>query len=367
MLYFCVKTVFTMIRANNYKTVGVILLISLLFTSCFQNIYTTNIQDLTTYQDDSYIYALPRTCLTVECTAIRTIHIAGPYAYKASELLKLENVKEDDEINWRISNIKVQSCEEPDPEHFYSVNDKQLQLIETLLMQLSEKGLVINPSAYNFNEKSLQPTQVKETINAFTFDQPSVNYEGYKADFYNQLSYPAKLIDSKGVYEEAQVVADEILGYRSMKNELFITEDALFPQGDAAQAGVHLFETQEKDLLTLFTGITIHDTITRLFYICPLSKERIQRHTLFKFSEEEGFLDRNNDSGKSVVMEIEDLNHTEHLDNLTINVDSPKKKNMLFYRIPDKANVSILNGSIPVAKVQIPAYQLGTLVPYYVK
>lgn len=338
----------------------------LLLTNSCSTIYTTNIQDLTSYEEGSNIYALPRTCLKVEFTAVRTIYLAGPYAYKAEELLKLKNVKQEDEISWKISNISMTPCVEPDPEQYFSVKEQKGAKTHSELLKMSQTGLIINSDVYAYNN-SKTSIKVDNEINSYSFDQPTINFEEIRNRYYNKLSYPAEFIDNTNSLKDAGIIADEILTNRGNIEKLFINDDELYPMGDAAVAGVKAFKNQENSLLTLFTGITVTDTIKRWFYICPNAKEPIQRHTLCKFSEANGFIDKSNDIGKALVLVIKDLDVTKHLDNLLLPDNSPTKKNILFYRVPDKAEITLLNGSIPLAEIQIPVYQLGSTVPYFIK
>ena len=354
-----------MLQTKTFKIILGTFVLMILHNSC-TTFYTTNIQDLTSYEEGSNIYALPRTCIKVEFTTVRTLHLAGPYAYKAKDLLKLDGVIQSDKISWEISNISMGPCNEPDPDQFFSVKELFTSHVRSEILELSKAGLIINPDAYSFSDSETN-IKVNNKINPYSFDQPSVNFDELRNQYFNKIPYPTDFVDNTTPLKEAEIIADEILHNRNSVEKLFINDDEIFPIGEAASEGVNYFKQKELSLLTLFTGITVYDTIKRYFYVCPNAKESIQRHTLCKFSEEDGFMDKNNDEGKALVMVVKDLDATQHLDNLLLPDNSPTKDNILFYRVPDKAEITLLQGSIPIAEVQLPINQLGTVVPYFIK
>lgn len=327
------------------------------------NSYTTNVQDITNFEENSYIYSLPRTCFVIECRAVRSIFIAGPYANKAKELLNIEGAKESDDISWHIQNIKISSLLETDPEYYYSIRNISAQTVQNSIQHLKENKLIVcshsnhtEPDSHFINSQSEFPTY-----------QSSIDLNTLRYEAFSSIPYIKKHLSKNEKENPEKLAADDIMKLRKIVRQVFKSENDLYPDGLAVKEGVKIFAEMEAEFLSLFIGKTFTDTITQHFYFYPESKQKLQRKTLFRFSEEVGFIESKFSGGKAVDIEITDLGNSKYLDHLFLTNNSPSQKNLLFYRIPDNAEIKIMYGSIPIAKIQKPVYQLGAVVPFYLK
>ncbi|MCG8697741.1 MAG: DUF4831 family protein [Bacteroidales bacterium] len=363
-------------------------IVVLVFIGCSPvgNIYTTNIQDITSYEDNSFIYALPRTCMWIEVEAVRTIYVAGPYHERAEKLLGLSGVIHNDETHWTIKGAKIGTYKEPDPDYIYSVRDDNYGIAQQELFNLGASGLVINSDAYNHleckSESKPLNIQVNESMNQFSFHQAEINYQAIRDTAFNDIPYRSAHIDLMNkagnrkskknsgkvqIADPAEKAAQSVTKMRTLISRMFAAEyKDPYPSGTTAEAGVEILTEWEKKFLTLFQGKSYTDTVKKRFFICPKGKESIQRFTLFNFSEKNGFVDPKMNEGKTVVIEITDLEQTRYLELLQLPNNDITKQNTLFYRVPDKANVKILYGSLPITDVQVSVDQLGAVVPYFV-
>ena len=97
----------------------------ILLTGCSvsKNFYVANVQDLTQMDKSAFIYALPRTVVTTEVTAIRHVTIPGPYHEYADEFLGIKDVPHEKKVFWTIDHATLDSHVEVDPDYYYSVKD----------------------------------------------------------------------------------------------------------------------------------------------------------------------------------------------------------------------------------------------------
>ena len=119
-----------------------------LLTSCTvsKNFYVTNVQDLTQMDKNAFIYALPRTVVTVEITAVKHITVPGPYHEYADEFLGIKDVPHEKQVYWTMENVKLADYTEVDPDYYYSVKDPGSSVLKNNMFQLTEKGLILDAS-----------------------------------------------------------------------------------------------------------------------------------------------------------------------------------------------------------------------------
>ena len=71
------------------------------------------------------VYALPRTGIRLEVTAEQEILEHGPYFAFAQKYLGINNAPNADLENWTITNVKMDTYGEPDPEAIYRASRKK--------------------------------------------------------------------------------------------------------------------------------------------------------------------------------------------------------------------------------------------------
>ena len=93
-----------------------------------------NVQDITSFGSNTFIYSLPRTKLRIDITAIRQYTIPGPYSQFAEKLLGMPGITSPS-TEWDVENIDVMTIEEPDPENYFAIesnNNKKIISSKTL-------------------------------------------------------------------------------------------------------------------------------------------------------------------------------------------------------------------------------------------
>ena len=74
-------------------------------------------------------YSLPRTVIKVNVTVDRIENYKGPYAEYALKYRGLKNVVESSSVEYKITDIKVTTSAEPDPDQYYFVEYKMKFLV----------------------------------------------------------------------------------------------------------------------------------------------------------------------------------------------------------------------------------------------
>lgn len=336
-------------------------------------IVTTNIQDLTAFESNAQIYALPKTSFLFEVTATRHIFHPGPYQMYTKKLLGIDGAKSMSEVYWQLENINMKRLIEPDIDHYYSVKLIGDCSIENPLLELGKSGLIIShdmiPSYKHFNPDVIDEVEqihfTDLTISPFTADDSKKKTKSTINDS-DDRSFPywQKQIKGKTIEEKAIEASKFIFKIRKRRFKLLAGQYEVFPEGTALETSIYELNKLEQLYLSLFIGKTEIDTVKRVYTYQPVVNEDIQRETLFRFAEETGFHLPESDFGNPIILVINDLNNNHSLNQLQFS--SPESSNILLYRLPDKASLKVLYGSHVLLESVNPVYQFGVLVPLYI-
>jgi len=342
------------------------LVLILALVSCSTiNTTTTNVQDLRSYEDNSIIYALPRTVISTTVRAKKYTFTPGPFHRYAKELLGIEGVGTKQEVGWQIIGFKVDYSEEPDPDHYYSIKNLTDNILNNSLMNFEKYSFIFS---HDFNYKrqlveSCDLKNVKSSSNGLVVTGKIK--EVYDDTIQDIVPVWQTYIKESTKKEQAKTVADLIFKTRLKKFQVLTGKHSIYADGDALRIAVNELDELESEYLSLFIGTYSSDTITRTYFVRPESGEKLQRFTLFRFSEDEGIKSPsdNTDKGFSVIMEVKDLDHNVQLNQTEI--PTMTGSNYLIHRICDKAFVKVFYGSHSVIETELPIFQLGALHPVY--
>lgn len=349
------------------------LLLLPLFIACSTPQFTTtNVQDMAAFDPQGLLYSLPTTRVVVKVSAARTRFFAGPYHAYAKQYLGIEGAAVEDFESWKITNIQLSKLIEPDQDHYYSVRQQKTNAFTGELERLSKDGLILLPSEgesiQSFN--STLTSSVKEIHNTDLSIKPfylnKTRKGGQSGDFPTH-SRSAKHLKLKSEAEKAKEAAAFIFKIRKRRFKLLAGQYEVFPEGTALETSVEELNELEESYLSLFVGKKETDTLSRVYTVNPEGKENLQRFTLFKFSEVEGYLSDHSNTGVPIVMEFMDMERTKVISQLDLPLSSTAYENLFFYRIPDKAKVRTFLGSHVLHEAEIQLYQFGSIVPKYVE
>ena len=365
------------------KNLAVIALVAMLFVaSCSSGRYNIyNIKNAASQEVACHglMYALPKTVLRVEVEATRVELQPGPYGAFASKYLGILNVPKHDSVSWIISDIKINSYAEPDPDHYYFIeSDKPIQ---SDLLHLTEQGIIVSANC-NVEHKSSESSTDLFLNQAFSkpielSQLPVMDAQTERID----TTYRTIFTDSsfmripvmrrqqvnKSLEEKAKEIAELILELREEKVALLTGDIDEFPDGEALRTILEEFEQIEQQYLPLFTGTRSEQVFRSVYEFTPTFNNQDSKNILFRFSNQKGVLSNTDLSGKPIMVDVKNQDYTtnfaaflQHKDTL---VEEPKG---LFYRIPDEAVVQILNDSKVIAthKLQIAQYGKVDALPF---
>ena len=354
-----------------------LLLTSVIFVlsgcSGFNVIHIT--EDTEASKKDGVIYSLPQTFVSIEVTVTETEKIRGPYSKYASKYLGLKNVRLSNSNFFEISDIKISTYSEPDPNEFYYIELGNINYKKNngIMLQLSESGLI-----QNINDESELKTKEVESI---TKDEEEIDYSKtfkYFADdnLMEQIDTIIELVNldtitiektilkkrivEKSMDLKAKEAADFIMRIKENRfNIITGYQEVPYDKGTVEYMYTEL-EVLENEYMKLFTGMTITRTHKYRYTYLPESNVFSASTPLFKFSKKFGVVKSNHAYGEIVYIHIDRSQNTKTLGKfLEKNNDPNKKAHGFYYRIPEYAKFTIKQGITLKAEASFLVSQFG--------
>ncbi|MCF8331316.1 MAG: DUF4831 family protein [Bacteroidales bacterium] len=324
-------------------------------------------------------YALPRTRVIVNVAVKKTSRYRGPYAGFASRYLGINNVIEKNESVYDIRDIKISTFYEPDPEQFYFVefDDEQSASAHSIMMELTEAGLIANVNNTSKYSSSRDLTYVvdeerNDLSKTFKYFPDQNLYE--KVDTLieevtrDTVTIKKQILKRKMVEkteeQKAREAADFILKVREQKMNLITGyQETPYPK-ETVEYMFEELENMENDYLKLFTGMHTTQVLNYRYSFMPVKDSSVIRKPLFKFSTQEGVMDAKSETGEMVYLQLNTKDiATSMEDHMRKNYEQApdQNKNGFYYRMPATANISVWLGSKLKAEALYPVSQFGVV------
>jgi len=322
-------------------------------------------------KDFTAIYNLPRTSLLVTVETTRELTKRGPYFQFAEKYLGISGVTSMDAESWYISGVSIHALEEADPDNYFVLVSKNgrahnyLKLVsEGFILPATHQPIGLQPARFQsqrgesgdlvFTDMSVKKVVFQETQSSMRLMQQDTAF----------ISVPVlrKEVVRKSLEDKAREAADFIIDLRMNRFKLISGEYDLFPDGKAMEAILEEYKRLEEDYLSLFIGKTFRQTRSAVFEYTPTGNEPLERTFLFRFSDNKGILAEGDLSGRPVALEITRENRVEAIRGLNFPLKDDKKHGRIYYRIPDVANIQLIDGRTVIARNRLPVSQFGKIV-----
>ena len=287
---------------------------------------------------EGVVYSLPRTAITVDVKAIKTVYTPGEFAKYAERYLHVNGVKRQSETAWSIEDIKVSTEGVPDTLKTYVV--KQKDKSSAWHMQLTDKGTI---AAINTTQP-LPNSALPETVTTH-----------HARDGKKYMT--AEMLEATSTAKMAEIIAQEIFDIRESKNLIRRGQAENMPK-DGASLRIVLddLDAQEEALLQMFVGYT--DTTTTYTRYSMVPTGDVHKDVLFRFSKKIGFVDKDDLAGEPYYISVTDKHSTKLPDEKEA---SKRKINGVVYNLPGSANVMISSMGKIIYDMELPMAQFGTV------
>jgi hypothetical protein len=306
-------------------------------------------------------YALPRTIINVEVTIDKIENYKGPYAEYAMRYLGLKNVVESSTVEYKINDIKITTSAEPDPDQYYFVelNGRGGKAGESSFLSLSESGLIIgtlggnrdtlekkiiikNEQPGGVQEKDVFPEIFKYSTDMSVFEKVDTIIRRFSIDTVTMEKQVLKrTMVEKSPEQKAKEAADFISKIKDNRFNLV----SGFQEVNYNRETLEYMDTQlkilEREYMKLFTGISIHRTLTFNYSYTPNPNQVNTEVPIFKFSRTKGVMDLDESGGKIITIRVQRSGTTSAVLNYLKKSEDKSKVHGFYYRIPEQARVNV--------------------------
>ncbi len=303
-------------------------------------------------------YALPRTGVRVHVKAMKETFEPGPYASYADQLLGISNARTSANVKWHITDVKLETFTEPDPDQVYKAMGDA-----AFLVSLTPEGCLagINSSGKSTpgDVKTNRYIEKPEKDDGFSFDHINDTPVYAEGDSANNFR-PVRVGSERKAGEAAERILEARLTRYWMAAGLM---DEFHPDGTAYEVSLRELKRIEKQYLSLFEGRTTYQNEKFSFDFIPTSSSE-RGEVVFRFSEENGVLSASNLSGKPVNVQV-DVNESlsGKYGSLAESENPSAGESGVYYRLPVISNVKIVFDTNTIASARIPLAQFGKTAP----
>jgi hypothetical protein len=353
--------------------IGICLMIAI---ACNPPVFFTSsvktLENIDTIRQGTVIYALPKTTLRIDVEVSKTNYRKGPYYNYGEKYLGIEGGIEADREEWSISNIELNSYEEVDPEHYYIIEAEGE--FRTNVLKFTREGLILPLNSESYRELptnvNLPPLKYEKVL--FTDLSVKKNLKEVKDTMYRVVETDTAIIRipfinkeqvQKSLEEKAEEAADYIIKIRKRRFKLMSGQYEVFPEGIALEFAVKELYKLEDEYLALFLGKTYTEVHKYTFEFIPERTKIDEPGIIFRFSPQKGILSKNDLTGRPITIEIVSAGKTEPLEPIVIEQESDEQNiAKLYYRVPDLAQVQIIDGKNLLANKKLLIYQYGKIL-----
>lgn len=326
------------------------------------------------------VYALPRTVVNIEVTIDRIENYKGPYADYALRYLGLKNVVMNNSVEYAISGITITTSPEPDPEQYYFVETgaKQAKGQKAGLLRLSDAGLILgtipDPSDSvvktviidkggnlpTVSEKDIFPEVFKYYADVSVFEKVDTIIRKVSIDTMTmERQFLKRTMVEKSPEQKAKEAADFISKIKDNRFNLITGYQEVNYNRETLEYMDTQLKIMEKEYMKLFTGISVHKTLSFRYKYIPIANQINTEIPIFKFSRTKGTMDLDESGGKVITIKIQRVGNTNTVSSYLGRAPKEEKEQGIYYRIPELARVIVKLDDNSTEDTQCLVNQLG--------
>ena len=329
---------------------------------------------------EGVFYSLPRTVIKIEVSIDRIENYKGPYAEYAMKYLGLKNVVLANSVEYKINSMKVTTSQQPDPDQYYFLElaGKLSKGEQAGLLSFTESGLILgtmperNDTAIKeekvinkeepglATEKDVFPEVFKYSADVNFFEKVDTIIRKVNIDTMTlERQYLKRTVVEKSPEQKAKEASDYIVKIKDNRFNLI----SGFQEVNYNRETLEYMDTQlkqmEKEYLKLFTGISLHKTLTFSFYYTPSPNQVNTEVPIFKYMKSKGMMELDEPGGKIVTIKVQRSGTTSAVAGYLKRNGENNKSHGYFYRIPELARVTVKVDENLTEETQCLVSQLG--------
>jgi hypothetical protein len=331
-----------------------------MFLSCIQ-VFAQRLQR--EIPDNSIVYALPKTSIEISVEVLKDKYIPGPYVRYAEEQLSIENVSAREDISYRIGKISMKPIIEADYEYMYSLPTGEKTVLDASFLTLSSEGLIFSlnePKEVFVNYTSVMPKNYQPYPDRLPSSPLAIQtefiMERVKTDSgFISIPYQQNIVEKKDIQSKAEEAAKFLFNLRQRRFELITGDVDHAFSGSSLKDALNEINRLEEEYLSLFIGKHFVESRVHKFYVSPEKIIDKKSYPVFYFSEADGLLSEATRMSTPFTLNIIPLGKINYVEGITSRI----KVANIYYRIPEIAEVQLLQGSKEVCSGRMQIYQMG--------
>jgi len=311
---------------------------------------------------EGIFYALPRTVIKIDVSIDRIENYRGPYSEYAMKYLGLKNVVLANSVEYKITGMKVTTSQQPDPDQYFflELGEKLTKGEQAGLLSFTSSGLILGTIA-GMSDTSEREARINNT------EQPEMTSEKdvfpeifkYSADVnftekvdtiirkvnIDTMTIERQYLKRTVVEKSPELKAKEASDYITKIKDNRFNLISGFQEVNYNRETLEYMDTQlkqmEKEYLKLFTGISLHKTMTFSFVYTPNPNQVNTEVPIFKYMKSKGMMELDEPGGKIVTIKVQRSGTTSPLANYLKRSGDNSHSHGFFYRIPEPARVTV--------------------------
>jgi len=329
---------------------------------------------------EGVFYSLPRTVIRIDVNIDRIENYKGPYAEYAMKYLGLKNVVMANSVEYKILGMKVTTSQLPDPDQYYFLEQtgKLSKDEQAGLLSFTESGLILGTIPERIDtivkeekvinkeepglatEKDVFPEVFKYSADVNFFEKVDTIIRKVNIDTMTlERQYLKRTVVEKSPEQKAKEASDYIVKIKDNRFNLI----SGFQEVNYNRETLEYMDTQlkqmEKEYLKLFTGISLHKTLTFSFVYTPSPNQVNTEVPIFKYMKSKGMMELDEPGGKIVTIKVQRSGTTSTLANYLKKRSDNGKVHGFYYRIPELARVTVKMDENLTEETQCLVSQLG--------
>lgn len=325
---------------------------------------------------DGFVYALPQTAIKVTIAVKETELVKGPYAEYADEYLGLKNPVMANGREYELLDIQIEGVAQPDPSQFYfvEVNEKTSKEDRNLIFSLADNGVLkaVNAGVSTLNEPSTRNTEVKAFLTPSLFPYATSPSQFQKTDTIIRIvtvdtstvkkRYFKTSFDEKPSEQKAREAADMVARLREGLVNLLTGFQEISYDPNTLRYMTENVKNLREEYVSMFKGLRLEKVQTYTFLVVPEEDKSSMAVTVCKFSKEAGITEQADARARDITLTFKRDGTTSSLSGYVPRAGTGESP-VLYYRIPESAQVVVKYQNQLFADAILPVSQFGIVIP----
>lgn len=344
--------------------------------ACTSSLKVISVKNDTKIKKEGVFYFLPKTMIAIDVSIKETRYFKGPFFEYSSKFTGINNVIQENKVEYSLQNIKYNVFSIPDTSKLYYIQTSKLAKKDKFIIDLDDNGniLALNCDS-NFVNNNLNNYKniknISQNVNFDDFEHFAVGNTQVRTDtiiekmIVDTITIEKQILQHKIIEKSLEDKARDAANYIELiaDNKMKLISGYQEVNYDKNTLALMILELDKQlmDYTSLFTGKTFEQDLTFQIIIDP---SKIEKNAfLFSINSNSGlgFSKNNLVLANNYYYSIIPENYTEAIPAFS-KMEKKKSYSGLLYSIPETCVLNIFNGNANlIISEKVFISQLGTI------